>query len=144
MFLHYLRRIFSFLSSFWYPFKKNQNRVSLDHKSKLELENWFSSKHLHPYATNTEITILALKTKMDEKKVKKWIENKRVRLKLKENSDSFKYFSKNDKGILRDYYNSKTKLPGPEDLMILENVIQKDKLKIRAWFNFQRFRENKI
>jgi hypothetical protein len=81
---------------------------------------------------------------MDEKKVRKWIENKRARLKLKENSDSFKYFSKNDKAILRDYYNSKTKFPGPEDLMILENVIQKDKLKIRAWFNFQRFRENKI
>jgi hypothetical protein len=59
---------------------------------------------LHPYATNTEITILALKTKMDEKKVRKWIENKRARLKLKENSDSFKYFSKNDKAILRDYY----------------------------------------
>jgi hypothetical protein len=41
---------------------------------------------------------------MDEKKVRKWIENKRARLKLKENSDSFKYFSKNDKAILRDYY----------------------------------------
>jgi hypothetical protein len=51
-----------------------------------------------------KITILALKTKMDEKKVRKWIENKRARLKLKENSDSFKYFSKNDKAILRDYY----------------------------------------
>ena len=81
---------------------------------------------------------------MDEKKVKKWIENKRARLKLKENSDSFNYFSKNDIAILRDYYNSKTKFPCPEDSMILENVIQKDKLKIIAWFNYQRFRENKI
>jgi hypothetical protein len=63
---------------------------------------------------------------MDEKKVKKWIENKRARWKLKENSDLFKYFSKKDIAILRDYHNSKTKFLGPEDLMILENVIQKD------------------
>jgi hypothetical protein len=44
---------------------------------------------------------------------------------------------------LKNYYNTKTKQPNPEDLIILEKAIQKDKLKIRAWFNNQRFRENK-
>jgi RNase adaptor protein for sRNA GlmZ degradation len=111
--------------------------------AKLELEKWFESRKLHPYASNTDIQVLALKTKVEENKIKKWIENKRTRSKLNAsaNDTSITYLSKNDKIILRNFYNSKTKHPGPEDLIILENVIQKEKTKIRAWFNNQRFRD---
>jgi RNase adaptor protein for sRNA GlmZ degradation len=120
-----------------------KNKETLDHVAKLELERWFESRKLHPYASNTDIQVLALKTKVEENKIKKWIENKRTRSKLKAsaNDTSITYLSKNDKIILRNFYNSKTKHPGPEDLIILENVIQKEKTKIRSWFNNQRFRD---
>ena len=80
---------------------------------------------------------------MEENKIKKWIENKRTRTKSNSNGKDFSitYLSKNDKIILRNFYNTKTKHPGPEDLIILENVIHKEKTKIRAWFNNQRFRD---
>jgi hypothetical protein len=146
IFLNYLKRFWSFLIfRFWFAVKstKMKNKKTLDHVAKLELERWFESRKLHPYASNTDIQVLALKTKVEENKIKKWIENKRTRSKLKAsaNDTSITYLSKNDKIILRNFYNSKTKHPGPEDLIILENVIQKEKTKIRAWFNNQRFRD---
>jgi hypothetical protein len=146
IFLNYLKRFWSFLIfRFWFAVKstKMKNKKTLDHVAKLELEKWFESRKLHPYASNTDIQVLALKTKVEENKIKKWIENKRTRSKLKAsaNDTSITYLSKNDKIILRNFYNSKTKHPGPEDLIILENVIQKEKTKIRAWFNNQRFRD---
>lgn len=146
IFLNYLKRFWSFLIfRFWFAVKstKMKNKKTLDHVAKLELEKWFESRKLHPYASNTDIQVLALKTKVEENKIKKWIENKRTRSKLNAsaNDTSITYFSKNDKIILRNFYNSKTKHPGPEDLIILENVIQKEKTKIRAWFNNQRFRD---
>lgn len=146
IFLNYLKRFWSFLIfRFWFAVKstKMKNKKTLDHVAKLELEKWFESRKLHPYASNTDIQVLALKTKVEEIKIKKWIENKRTRSKLKAsaNDTSITYLSKNDKIILRNFYNSKTKHPGPEDLIILENVIQKEKTKIRAWFNNQRFRD---
>lgn len=146
IFLNYLKRFWSFLIfRFWFAVKstKMKNKKTLDHVAKLELERWFESRKLHPYASNTDIQVLALKTKVEEIKIKKWIENKRTRSKLKAsaNDTSITYLSKNDKIILRNFYNSKTKHPGPEDLIILENVIQKEKTKIRAWFNNQRFRD---
>jgi RNase adaptor protein for sRNA GlmZ degradation len=146
IFLNYLKRFWSFLIfRFWFAVKstKMKNKKTLDHVAKLELERWFESRKLHPYASNTDIQVLALKTKVEENKIKKWIENKRTRSKLKAsaNDTSITYLSKNDKIILRNFYNSKTKHPGPEDLIILENVIQKEKTKIRSWFNNQRFRD---
>ena len=146
IFLNYLKRFWSFLIfRFWFAVKstKMKNKKTLDHVAKLELEKWFESRKLHPYASNTDIQVLALKTKVEEIKIKKWIENKRTRSKLNAsaNDTSITYLSKNDKIILRNFYNSKTKHPGPEDLIILENVIQKEKTKIRAWFNNQRFRD---
>jgi hypothetical protein len=146
IFLNYLKRFWSFLIfRFWFAVKstKMKNKKTLDHVAKLELEKWFESRKLHPYASNTDIQVLALKTKVEEIKIKKWIENKRTRSKLKAsaNDTSITYLSKNDKIILRNFYNSKTKHPGPEDLIILENVIQKEKTKIRSWFNNQRFRD---
>ena len=146
IFLNYLKRFWIFfIFRFWFAVKstKMKNKKTLDHVAKLELEKWFESRKLHPYASNTDIQVLALKTKVEEIKIKKWIENKRTRSKLKAsaNDTSITYLSKNDKIILRNFYNSKTKHPGPEDLIILENVIQKEKTKIRAWFNNQRFRD---
>jgi hypothetical protein len=146
IFLNYLKIFWSFLIfRFWFAVKstKMKNKETLDHVAKLELERWFESRKLHPYASNTDIQVLALKTKVEENKIKKWIENKRTRSKLKAsaNDTSITYLSKNDKIILRNFYNSKTKHPGPEDLIILENVIQKEKTKIRSWFNNQRFRD---
>ena len=142
-FRKYFRRIFRFfLSRFFFPFSGNKTKITTDKIAKIELENWFQSNQLHPYATNDEIRILAIKTNMDEKKIKKWIENKRARSNMEENS-RFRYFTKNETTILKNYYNTKTKQPNPEDLIILEKAIQKDKLKIRAWFNNQRFRENR-
>ena len=41
-------------------------------------------------------------------------------------------FSKNDKIILQNFFHNKKNHPGPEDLLFLEKIIQKDKNKIRA------------
>ena len=48
--------------------KREKTEVILDQNTKLELEKWFQSNQLHPYATNTEITILALKKIQMKKK----------------------------------------------------------------------------
>ena len=146
IFLNFLKRIWSFpIFRLWFAAKstKIKKKTTLDHLAKLELEKWFDSRKLHPYASNTDIQVLALKTKVEENKIKKWIENKRTRTKSNSNGKDFSitYLSKNDKIILRNFYNTKTKHPGPEDLIILENVIHKEKTKIRAWFNNQRFRD---
>ena len=121
--------------------RKNQTKEAIDKKSKLELEKWFESNKHNPYPTNNEVTILALKTNLNAKKVKKWIENKRTRSHFKTNNINQSNFNSDDKIILRKYFNTKTKHPGPEELAILEWAINKDKKKIRAWFNSQRFKE---
>jgi hypothetical protein len=45
------------------------------------LDTWFEEKEFHPYPSKNDVTILALKTNSSEKQVKKWIANKRTRLK---------------------------------------------------------------
>ncbi len=73
IFLNYLKRFWSFLIfRFWFAVKstKMKNKKTLDHVAKLELEKWFESRKLHPYASNTDIQVLALKTKVEENKIK--------------------------------------------------------------------------
>ena len=89
-FLHkmFYQKFIQFFKKFWrlvleplrhMTGRKNQTKVAIDDKSKLELEKWFESKKHNTYPTNNEVTILALKTNLNAKKVKKWIENKRTR-----------------------------------------------------------------
>jgi RNase adaptor protein for sRNA GlmZ degradation len=115
--------------------------MALNKKSKLELNTWFEAKEFHPYPSKNDVTILALKTNSSEKQVKKWIENKRTRLKINTINENESNITANDKTILRKYYETQTNHPGPEELLLLENAIRKDKPKIRQWFNMQRFKD---
>jgi hypothetical protein len=45
---------------------------------------------------------------------------------------------------LRKYYETQTNHPGPEELLLLENAIKKDKTKIRQWFSMQRFKDKAL
>jgi hypothetical protein len=45
---------------------------------------------------------------------------------------------------LRIYYETQTNHPGPEELLLLEKAIKKDKTKIRQWFSMQRFKDKAL
>ena len=122
------------------PKKTISQRVGLDLRSKMILENWFETNKSHPYATKTDLRILELKTFINKQKIKKWIENKRAHSIQTTLSHQRLIFSKEEKIILEDFFNLKTNYPGPEDLSYLAIIIQKDIKKIRSWFNNQRYK----
>jgi hypothetical protein len=53
------------------------------------------------------------------------------------NSKTFKYFT-------QEYYNKVSKHPGATDLIKLSKILKKDKKKVRAWFNYQRYKDNEV
>jgi hypothetical protein len=89
--------------------RTNQTKKAIDNKSKLELEKWFESKKNNRYSTNNEVSILALNTNLNIKKVKKWIDNKRTRSHFKTNNINQSNFNSDDKSILRKYFDTKSK-----------------------------------
>jgi hypothetical protein len=142
LFQFFLNYFCFILSRIWHiGRRKSKPKMALNKKSKLELNTWFEAKEFHPYPSKNDVTILALKTNSSEKQVKKWIENKRTRLKINTINENESNITANDKTILRKYYETQTNHPGPEELLLLENAIGKDKTKIRQWFNMQRFKD---
>ena len=145
LFQFFINILCSFSSRLWQiARRKSRTKMALNKKSKLELENWFELKQYHPYPSKTDVAILSLKTNSIEKQVKKWIENKRTRLKINTINENECYLTADDKTILRKYYETQTNHPGPEELLFLENVIKKEKTKIRQWFNMRRFKEKNV
>ena len=113
----------------------------LSKKAKEILEIWFEHNRSHPYASQSDITELAIKTNSDHKKIKKWLANKRMRLKQQAEIKPFKCFTEDDKSKLIHFYQTISNHPGPADFTMLAKVIDKDVKKIRQWFNNQRFKE---
>ena len=120
--------------------QKKRQEISIN--AKQILENWFQSNISYPYATSSDIIELSSSTKLDEQKIKNWLQNKRNRTKNADinNRIPVKCFSLEDKKILTNYFQKNTEHPGPEDLTYLKNMIKKDEKKIRQWFNHQRFK----
>lgn len=115
--------------------------------NKTILENWFEANKNHPYAASSVINQLCLMTSLDFQTVKRWIENKRTRSK---DSSSIKgskkqrineYFTQNDREILSNFFKTISEHPGPRDIDLLNQFIQKDSKKIRNWFNSERFKK---
>ena len=133
------KNIFSFVSSSlmkWFGKKIHKSKLFVN--AKYELENWFELNRDNPKAHFT--ILLALKTYLSETKIKKQIENKRARINPKQFTNTSSFTHEN-KIILRKFYSTKTIYPGPEDFLVLEKAINKDKNKISAWLNNCRLRE---
>ena len=119
------------------------SKTKISAKDKAVLENWLEKNRSHPYANHSEFAQLALQTNLSELKIKRWLENKRAKQNMNCGVKHAKCFNEEEKSILKKFYDTKQKHPGPEDLSILENIIKKDQKKIRAWFNNQRYKERK-
>jgi hypothetical protein len=121
--------------------KNSTPKTSFYKQSKFELLNWFEVNKLNPYPSNSDLDFLALKTKLKENKIKKWIGNRRTRSNIKKSDANGTHLSNEDRSIMKTFYSTKRNHPGPDDLLLLERVTQKDRNKIRQWFNNERFRE---
>ena len=121
--------------------KKKTKITACDRKV---LESWFESNKSYPYATSSDLINLSLITKLNVIKVKRWIENKRRKTKEAVANIPAKLFNEDDKKILLNFFQTKSDHPGPQDLEFLENVIQKDRKKIRNWFNYERSKSKSL
>ena len=126
--------------------KKAETRICLSIDNKKILENWLKSNSTNSYANSIEIVQLSLKTDLPESRIKKWLHNKRSRSKtvLINGTKPNKCFTKQDKLLLKTFYDTKTTKPGPNDLSMLAECIQKKENRIKRWFYNENSRINRI
>jgi hypothetical protein len=116
--------------------KTIENKHSrINNRNKEILEAWYKNNITHPYASKNEIKELVLLTGLEENRIKRWLDNKRIKSKIKPR----KLFTAEDTSILMKFFEKQTDHPGPADLTLLANLIQKDSKKIQSWFARQRF-----
>lgn len=75
---------------------------------------------------------------MEAQQIRLWLANKRSSTQT--NNKYRTPFTNEEKSILYNFFRSKTEHPGPQDLEYLQNIINKDMKKIRAWFNKERYK----
>jgi hypothetical protein len=75
-----------------------------------------------PYALKTELQEFHLVTGL-EKKIKRWLDNKRVKQSKTEDKPR-KLFSSEEKNILLSFFKNTSEHPGPADLSMLANLIE--------------------
>ncbi len=78
-------------------------------------------------------------TGIEERKIKRWLDNRR----LKDTTKPRKLFTDDDNALL-NFFENQYCHPGPADLSLLSNLVQKDCKKIQAWFARKRFIKIKI
>jgi hypothetical protein len=83
---------------------------------------------MHPYASKTELQELHLVTGLEKKKIKRWMDNRRVKQSKTEDKPG-KLFSSEEKNILLSFFKNTSEHPGPADLSMLANLIEKDSKK---------------
>ena len=116
--------------------KRTNSKTSVHAKS--VLDDWYKKHESYPYASAKDIDSLSLITNLEAKQIRRWLENKR---KNKENSTKYREkFSMAEKTVLKTFFQTKSNHPGPQDLHYLQNCLNKDEKKIRAWFNHERFK----
>ncbi len=108
-------------------------------EAKSILENWLEKNKNHPFVCNIELKELSIKTNLDRKYIKRWLDNQRSKLRKKGDIPA-KCFSTKDKIVLQNFFYKNTKHPGPNDIAILADIIKKDQNKIKTWFTQERFK----
>lgn len=114
----------------------------IERRFKRILEAWYKDNMMHPYASKTELQELHLVTGLEKKKIKRWLDNRRVKQSKTEDKPR-KLFSSEEKNILLSFFKNTSEHPGPADLSMLANLIEKDSKKIQQWFARQRFLKKK-
>ena len=106
------------------------------------MENWLNKNISDPYAKANDINLLSTLTQLDGSIIRRWLENERRTKHLKRKITNKNYFTIEEKLVLHNFYETKSKHPGPQDLLNLQSAINKDEKKIRAWFCRERYINN--
>ncbi len=96
------------------------------------LEAWYQNNITHPYASKFELNELLLLTGIEERKIKRWLDNRR----LKDTTKPRKLFTDDDNALLKNFFEN--------FLSLLSYLVQKDCKKIQAWFARKRFIKKKL
>jgi hypothetical protein len=111
--------------------------ITISKENRHILNNWLQDNIDYPYATQFDIKALQTQTGLSEKRIRDWLNWQRTNKKELQ----VPYFSIEDKIIMMRFYNDVSKHPGPQDLELLSNKLQRDWKRIRMFFNKERFVE---
>jgi hypothetical protein len=117
-----------------------EERMPLSRSNKALLKQWLKDNHERPYASELDINVLMNQTCLTAKQIRDWLTNQRKNSLCITKKNP--YFSKLDKQTLMEFFNRHNH-PGPDDLDYLAKLLFKDRLKIRAFFDQERFKRRR-